>query len=360
MALYKLMGDKQLKILNIFSLPDFFLLKYSFPKINEGRFSMMKSILEVKEGLRADLIRVVSSACLPFMLYYLYLDMQYRDVTLDHPLSYGDYLLSHTSDFIVIAFTVFVSSAAILFGPILARKRVGFRFAQHINKLTGTLTRTEEDTTLYISVIQRYKAISKGISNTMEYMEQYGDSLSPEVRQDVMVATKEIAEELSRGLCSTLQKETLNVRKMLEQTQAHFTDCIQDHNIEVKVTCPEDLTVVADPLFARLIFLNIFGLPICSTQSNGEISVVVSSKEGYAHVEVQDSRYVLTTEGKQQLNFPREFLAKNDELKQLCFQNEWGYEFKEQKKGQFYTKISIPLKNYKGIGDNRASPISLH
>lgn len=321
---------------------------------------MMKSILEVKEDLRADLIRVASSACLPFMLYYLYLDMQYRDSALAHALSYGDYLLSHTSDFIVIAFTVFVSSAAVLFGPILARKRVGFRFTQHINKLTNTLNRTEEDATLYISVIQRYKAISKGISNTMEYMEHYGDSLSPEVRQDVMVATKEIAEELSRGLCSTLQKETLNVRSILDQTQAHFIDYIQNHNIEVKIICPEDLTVVADPLFTRLVFLNILGLPLCSTQSNGKVTVLVTHNNGYAHVEVRDNRYILTSEGKQYLNFPRELLAKNDELKQLCFQNDWGYAFKEQKEGSFYTKISIPLKDYKGIGDNVESITSLH
>ena len=175
-----------------------------------------------------------------------------------------------------------------------------------------------------------------------------------------MVATKEIAEELSRGLCSTLQKETLNVRKMLDQTQNHFMDYIQNHNIQVQVTCPEDLTVVADPLFTRLVFLNILGLPICSTQTNGTISVHVSQKNGYAHVEVRDNRYILTIEGKQHLKFPREFLAKNDELKQLCFQNDWGYEFKEQKKGQFYTRVSIPLKDYKGIGDNVMSFTSLH
>jgi hypothetical protein len=149
-----------------------------------------------------------------------------------------------------------------------------------------------------------------------------------------------------------LQKETLNVKKMLDQTQNHFTDYIQNHNIQLHITCPEDLTVVADPLFTRLVFLNILGLPICSTQTNGTISIFVTQEKWYAHVEVQDNRYILTIEGKQHLKFPHEFLAKDSEIRQLCLQNEWGYEFKEQKKGSFYTKVSMPLKSYETLGTN--------
>jgi len=72
---------------------------------------------------------------------------------------------------------------------------------------------------------------------------------------------------------------------------------------------------VANPLFTRLVFLNTLGLPICSTQNNGAISVFVSQKEGYAHIEIHDHRTMLTAAGQQHLKFPREFLAKANELK---------------------------------------------
>lgn len=320
---------------------------------------MMKSILEVKEGLRADLIRVFSTACLPFALYFLYLDMQYRDATLSHPLSYGD-LLAHASDFIAIAFTVFICSAAVLFGPVLARKRLTFAFSKQIKQLSGKLKSARADTLFHAMYIQRYKQMSKIIADTMEYVEQFAGTISLEVQQDLMTAIKELAEDLSKGLCSNLQKETLNVKKTLEQTQNHFTDYIHNHNIRLEIICPEELTVVADSLFMRLIFLNILGLPICSTQTNGTISVVVTQKNGHAHVEIQDNRYVLTAEGNEHLKFPREFLAKDNELRQLCIQNGWGYEFREQKKGEFYRKVSIPLEDYDTVENNVVSFTSLH
>lgn len=314
-----------------------------------------KSILEVKEGWKADLLRVVSTAFLPFMVYYLYLDMEYFSYResfslISKPLSYMDYMLSHTSDFGIIAFTVFVSSAAVLFGPILARKRVSLTFDKKINQLSGKLSRTEEDTSLYVSFFQRYKQINKAIT---EIMEQVVHSTGPlEGQKSLLQAAAGLSEELSKGLCSNIAKETLNVRKMLEQTQNHFTDYIQNHNIRLEITCPDELMVVADSLFMRLIFLNILGLPICSTPTNGMISVIATQENGYAHVEIQDTRYILTREGKNHLKFPHGFLAKDNELRQLCIQNGWGYEFKEQKKGAFSTKVSIPLKDYGAVENN--------
>ena len=212
---------------------------------------MLKSIKEAEEGWKADLLRVFSIACAPFMVYFCYLDMQYtsQDPALIQPLSYVDYLLSHTHNFKIIAFTVLIGSAGVLFGPIFARMRLKFRFGQQISTLTGKLSRTEEDSSLYLSFIQRYKQMSKIIVKTMEYVDQSADSLSPEVQQDLMTAIKEIAKELSKGLCSNSQKEALNVRKMLDKTQNHFTDYIQNHNIQLNISCPENLTVVADPLF---------------------------------------------------------------------------------------------------------------
>src|SRR5947208_3205519 len=103
-----------------------------------------------------------------------------------------------------------------------------------------------------------------------------------EAQQPLIQAAAGLVEDLSKGLCGNLDKETLNLRKMLEQTQNHFTDYMQNHNIKAQISCPDDLTVTADPLFARLVFLNILGLPICSTQKNGEVDVSVTQNNGYA------------------------------------------------------------------------------
>jgi hypothetical protein len=325
---------------------------------------MKKTILEAEEGLKADLVRVFCTFCLPFMLYYLYLDMQYssyiKGSRLTTPLSYTDYLFSRMDDFKIIAFTALMGSVGVFFGPILARMRLNFRFGKQINTWTNTLKRTEMDTSLYLEFIQRVKQMSKIIADTMEHLEHSAENLSFESQQDLMMAIKELAEDLSKGLCGNLQKETLNLREMLNQTQSHFTDTIQNHNIQLKVTCPEELTVVADPLFMRVVLLNILGLPICSTQNNGEISVKVAQNNGYAHIEVEDSRYSLTNTGQRHLKFPHAFLAKNEELKQFCFQNDCGYEFRQQKGSTFYTKVSIPLEDYGALQNNVENLTAIH
>jgi hypothetical protein len=283
-----------------------------------------------------------------------------EDPSLMSPLSYVDYFLSHKHDFVIIAFTVFIASSGVLFGPIFARMRVKFRFDQQINKLTGKLCRTEADTSLYLEFIQRTKQISSAISATMEKLEYSLNSMPLEVQKKLVRAVGELTEELAKGLCGNIQKETLNVREMLYKTQNHFTDYLQSHDISVKVTCPEDLTVVADPLFVRLVLLNVFGFPICSTQNHGQISVAVSQNNGYAHVEIKDKRNVLSGKGQQHLKFPREFLAKDNELRQLCIQNGWGYEFRGQKDGQFYTKVSIPLQDYQAGEDHLIALGTVH
>jgi hypothetical protein len=78
----------------------------------------------------------------------------------------------------------------------------------------------------------------------------------------------------------------------------------------------------------------------------------VAQNNGYTHVEIEDRRNILTGKGTQHLKFPREFLAKDDELRQLCLQSGWGYEFKELERGKFYTKVSIPLEDYQGLETN--------
>ncbi|MBA3814383.1 MAG: HAMP domain-containing histidine kinase [Alphaproteobacteria bacterium] len=320
---------------------------------------MIRSTLEVKEGLRGDLVRVCCTACLPFMLYYLYLDMQYRSylesLALTKPLSYVEYMMSRTSDFGVITFVVVVICSFLLFGSILGRKRLNFMFGKQIKQLNGKLSRVEADTSFQRLFIQRFKQMGKIISETMEYVEQSASNIPLEARKSIIQAVAELAEELSKGLCANLEKETLSIKEMLEQTTHHFTDYIQNHNIKLQMTCPEELTVVADPLFTRLIFLNILGLPLCSTQPNGEIAILVSQKAGYAHIEIHDTRYILTGAAKQHLKFPREFLAESDTLRQLCFQNGWSYEFKEHKRGHYLTKVSIPLKDYQAVEDNVVS-----
>jgi hypothetical protein len=163
-----------------------------------------------------------------------------EDPTLMSPLSYVDYLLSHMHDFKIIAFTVLFGSVGVLFGPVFARMRLKFRFGQQMNTLTNKLAGAEEDTAFQMMVIRRFKQINKIIADTMEHVMQSGGTISFEAQQRLIQAAAELAEELSKGLCANLEKETLKLRKMLEQTQNHFTGYMQSQEIKIQITCPDD------------------------------------------------------------------------------------------------------------------------
>ena len=160
-----------------------------------------------------------------------------------------------------------------------------------------------------------------------------------------MSEVEKLAQALSSGLWPNLQRKPLILGDILDEVKMHFANQIQKLNLKCNVTELQDLTIVGDPLFAKIVLLNAIGVPLCSTPKNGALLISVMSKNGFAHIEVRDNRYSLTNAGKQYLKIPLEFFfVEAKQLRQLCFQNGVGYESYETKEGEFITKVSFALE----------------
>lgn len=131
----------------------------------------------------------------------------------------------------------------------------------------------------------------------------------------------------------------------LNQVQMYFNDLIQKRNIAFQVKCPQDFIFVGDPLFMRIILLNVIGHPLCSMPNKGKISIIVKQESGFVHLEVLDNRYHLSVSAQPYLKHKHlfEFFIEGSALRQICLKNGLAYEFTEKEKGQFYTKVCFPL-----------------
>ncbi|HUX78548.1 MAG TPA: hypothetical protein VMW10_02200 [Alphaproteobacteria bacterium] len=267
------------------------------------------------------------------------------DFSFKAPLPYFEYLKSHEAGFLILAYAVLIGSILLFFCGILVKKRVSVAVGGQIDKLSTHRSSLEAYNSLQRHMIQRFKDVTRIIHHSVDRIAQSynGSPLSHNEKRILINGATGLVENLSSGLCANLQREPLLVKELLDQVKLHFVEQIQKLNINLHMTCPQDLEFVGDPLFTKMILLNVIGYPLYSMPKKGEISISVTQVNGFVHVEIRDNRYSLTAEGKQHLKIPFEFFVEGHKLRQICIQNRIGCESFEATKGDFYTKVSFPL-----------------
>lgn len=269
------------------------------------------------------------------------------EFTYKSPLSYLTYLNSYVSHFWLLAFAVFIGGPLVFFSGRIAKKRVGFAHGSQISQLNAKLetlnthrSSLEVDNSFLRHIIQRSKELAGVIHKVVTHIEpSYSGS-----NRVLMSEVEKLAQALSSGLWPNLQRPPLILGDILDEVKMHFANQIQKLNLKWNVTGLQDLTIVGDPLFAKIVLLNAIGVPLCSTPKSGALLISITSKNGFAHIEVRDNRYSLTNTGKQYLKFPLEFFVEAKQLRQLCIQNGVGYESYKTKEGEFITKVSFALE----------------
>jgi hypothetical protein len=269
------------------------------------------------------------------------------EFTYKSPLSYLAYLKSHASYFWLLVFAVLLGGPLVFFSGRLAKKRVGFVYGSQINQLNTELeslnthqSSLELNNSFLRHIIQRSKELAGVIHKVVTHIEpSYGGS-----NRVLMSEVEKLAQALSSGLWPNLQRKPLVLGNILDEVKMHFANQIQKLNLKWNVTGLQNLTIVGDPLFAKIVLLNAIGVPLFSTPKNGALLISVMSKNGFAHIEVRDNRYSLTNTGKRYLKIPLEFFVEAKQLRQLCIQNGVGYESYETKEGEFITKVSFALE----------------
>ena len=257
------------------------------------------------------------------------------------PLSYLAYLTSFASYFWLLAFAVLIGAPLVFFSGRLAKKRVGFVYGYQLGHLSNQLKCLKTRSSFQHSRIQRYEEISGVLSKAVNFLR--GSPAHPSKKQTLINAAAELAEDLSSGMSSNLKRESLNLKTILEEVVLYFTDQIQKQTIDVKITCPEELTFIGDSLFVRMILLNVMGSPLFYMPKKGRMSISAIKKEGLIHIEIKDNRYSLSELGKKYVKTPFDFYVDDHKLQQICLQNRIGYTLSQSEKGDFTTKVSFPL-----------------
>ena len=267
------------------------------------------------------------------------------DFSLKTPLSYSEYIKSHESYFWVLFYAVSMGSILLFLSGILVKKRISLVFGTQIGQLNKELNSLSTYNSLQHHMIQQFRELTGVIHKSMDRVRQSysGFPLNASEKQTLIKAATELAENLSSGVWSNHQRETLSMKTVLDQIIIHFSEQIQKLDIKLQLTCPHGLTFVGDPLFVKLVLLNVMGYPLFSIPRHGEISVVVIEENGFIHIKIRDNRYSLTEVGRQYLKIPFEFFVESHKLQQICLQNGVGYKSSKTTKGKFHTKLSFPL-----------------
>ncbi|MBX9621902.1 MAG: hypothetical protein K2X28_07785 [Alphaproteobacteria bacterium] len=315
----------------------------------------LKGVIEVKEVPSLDLQKIIGAdhfKTLEFpQLFEIdgakFIQKKPLEFIYKSPLSYLTYLNSYASHFWLLVFAVLLGGPLVFFSGRIAKKRVGFVYGSQISQLNAELeslnthqSSLEVDNSFLRHIIQRSKELAGVIHKVVTHIgASYGGS-----NKVLMSEVEKLAQALSSGLWPNLQRKPLILGDILNEVKMHFANQIQNLNLKWNVTELQDLTIVGDPLFAKIVLLNAIGVPLYSTPKNGALLISVMSKNGFAHIEVRDNRYSLTNAGKQYLKIPLEFFVEAKQLRQLCIQNGVGYESYETKGGGFITKVSFALE----------------
>ncbi len=351
----------------------------------------MNSSSHLKDSLKDILVWIVCFVGLPFISCFLYLDWRYNlyiedywathrqeaeslnpisisetsgtfkkadkknaqkqllPVSSQPPLSYYEYMGSHSLYFWIVAFTVLVCG---IFPPLQSRilkKKASSIFNQLNQELESVNTHRsflEGETLLQRHIIQRFKEFTTVIHKSMKKVEPSSQGSSPyqsnNEEKTLIKAITELAEDLSSGAYCNYTRESLNMRDLLDQVKSHLALQIQKLNLQLNITCPPNLTLEGDSLFMNLILLNVIGYPLYSMPKNGKLSVLVTQDDHFVQMEVKGTQYSLSPEGKQYLKFPREFLIENHKLQEICAQN--GVQYTLESKGEeFRTTVAFPI-----------------
>lgn len=250
------------------------------------------------------------------------------------PLAFRHYLSFYRSEFFFVSLLVVLGMLFLIY-PAKAALLTSNASIEAYNSLQRLL-------------IQRFKMMTTAIYKSIEHVgHSYNGSKSLGYLEklNLLDATKQLAQDLSYGACISLNKELINMRETLNQVQLHFNDHIQKHNVRLHVKCSQDLVFIGDPLFIRIILLNVIGQPLCSMPNEGKISIKVKKENGFVYLKIQDNRYRLSNSAQSYLKNLFEFFIEEPILRQLCLKNGLGYEFTEKGKENFYTKICLPVNS---------------
>jgi len=270
--------------------------------------------------------------------------------SLRNPLMFREYLAFYRSEFFILSFIATLGA----FFLMLTNSGVG----QLVNAEISYRASLEAYNSIQRLLIQRFKETTRAIYKSMEYVvssNNSSSSLSHAEKLDLINTTKELAEDLSYGATwVSYKKNPIKINEELNQAQMYFNDLIQKRSIVFCVKCPQDLIFIGDPLLTRTILLNVIGHPICSMPNKGKISITVKQENGFVHLEILDNRYNIGASAQPYLEqkYLFEFFIESSALRQLCLKNGLGYEFTEKEKGQFHTKVCLPLDSDKADDSN--------
>ncbi|MBM3469121.1 MAG: HAMP domain-containing histidine kinase [Alphaproteobacteria bacterium] len=148
---------------------------------------------------------------------------------------------------------------------------------------------------------------------------------------------------ISRGLWQPMNKEKVDLKKIIHNILILFTEKIQASHITIKINIPPKMTTTfnGDDLFIELLLTNAIGKLIHRVPKKGIVIISLSKEKGGFCIELQDNRFNLE---ESVIQNPFDFFIKDDIFQKSCTANRIFYEtIKGQDGGMNVTNIILPI-----------------
>lgn len=159
---------------------------------------------------------------------------------------------------------------------------------------------------------------------------------------DILMSCLGVIEDISNGALPQAKHESVNVKKILANVRALFTEKMYKSDLTLETHCPDQLTYYGDPLLLEFMLLNLIGKPLYMAPKNGKVEVKASDHKEDLQIQVKANGFAANPKSLHQIQQSFDLFISEDRFHQLCRENGFVYEFDEDKDGLNVTKLVFP------------------
>ncbi len=167
-------------------------------------------------------------------------------------------------------------------------------------------------------------------------------SLSTKEFQDIVTSSVEIAEHLAEGVPTSLRKETIHVKGVLENARALFSERIHKSNLNLNINCPGTLFYEGDRFLLEMLLMNVIGKNIFMIPKHGKMEIKVNQTQDCVQIQITDTGFPIDERSQKQINQSFDFFLAKDTFQRFCAENGFTYNHTRDKRGINITKILLP------------------
>ena len=210
---------------------------------------------------------------------------------------------------------------------------------------------------LVAAIRLRQMQVAKWISQSLDVLKQ--SKLNPNIYIseqdffDILHKCQEMVQSLSLGLGKSLEKEDVDLKKIISSTLRLFDEKTHKSNISVEINVPEDICVIhGDALLVEVLFMNVLGKTIHRVPKNGVVSISLKEDDNNFHLEIIDNGYSNTESADRLIKKSFDLFLSDVNFLDICRENGLSFSSKKETKGLNASFLTLPIHEEEGLKNN--------